>query len=235
MPVGLATLRIVKPTEEGLLRQIVECRPDAILVRNLAAVAFYSQVEPSVPLIGDYSLNIANELAAFTLVQSGLVRMVPSYDLNWPQLEAMLQRIAPGLFEAVVHQHMPMFHMEHCVFAHTLSDGRDHRTCGRPCDHHSVDLRDRVGQSHPLLPDVGCRNTLFNATAQSAADYVPRMIRLGLRYFRVELLRETAPQTGRLLDSYARVIAGMDDGRATWRQLKVLSQLGVTRGTLQHA
>ena len=31
----------------------------------------------------------------------------------------------------------------------------------------------------------------------------------------------------------ARVIAGRDDGRETWRQLRALNQLGVTRGTLQ--
>jgi len=35
-----------------------------------------------------------------------------------------------------------------------------------------------------------------------------------------------------LLDTYARVIAGTDDGRDTWRHLKSLNQLGVTRGTL---
>jgi len=36
-----------------------------------------------------------------------------------------------------------------------------------------------------------------------------------------------------LLDQYARVVAGTDDGRDTWRRLNVLGQLGVTRGTLQ--
>jgi putative protease len=56
---------------------------------------------------------------------------------------------------------------------------------------------------------------------------------LGLRHFRVELLRETPQQAGELLDRYARVIAGQEDGRATWKQLRVLNQLGVTRGTLE--
>jgi putative protease len=28
------------------------------------------------------------------------------------------------------------------------------------------------------------------------------------------------------------VVAGRDDGRETWRQLRALNQLGVTRGTL---
>ena len=234
MPVGLATLRIVKPTEEGLLRQIADCGPDAVLVRNLAAVSFYSQHEPKVAMVGDYSLNIANELTAQVFAEAGLVRMVPSYDLNWSQLAAMIGRFRPELFEVVIHQHMPMFHMEHCVFAHTLSSGKDYRDCGRPCERHRVDLKDRVGQAHPLVPDVGCRNTLFNAVAQSAAEYVPRMKEMGLAHYRVELLREDVAQATALLDRYARVLAGMEDAKTTWRQLRVLSQLGVTRGTLDH-
>jgi len=127
---------------------------------------------------------------------------------------------------------MPMFHMEHCVFCHTLSTGTSYKDCGRPCDTHRVDLNDRAGAAHPLIADVGCRNTVYNGTAQSAAEYVPRMKEMGFVHFRVELLRESAEQVAPLLDRYARVIAGLDDGRQAWRQLKVLSQLGVTRGTL---
>jgi U32 family peptidase len=65
---------------------------------------------------------------------------------------------------------MPMFHMEHCVFAAFLSNGKDWRDCGRPCDRHKVDLRDRVGAAFPVIADVGCRNTVFNSVPQSAAD-----------------------------------------------------------------
>jgi putative protease len=233
-PIALATLRIVKPTEEGLLRQIVECEPDAILVRNLAAISFCHEFAPQMPLIGDYALNISNELTAKIFVDSGLVRFVPSYDLNWKQLAAMLSRFDPTRFEAVVHQHMPMFHMEHCVFAHTLSNGKDYRDCGRPCETHQVDLRDRVGEPHPLIPDVGCRNTVFNAQAQSAAEFIPQMLSLGLRHFRVELLREKGGEVGPLLDRYADVITGKSEPQATVRSLRVLNQLGVTRGTLDH-
>jgi putative protease len=227
-----ATLRIVKPAEEGLLRQIADLEPDAVLVRNLAAVSFFAQDAAKIPMYGDYSLNIANEITADIFAAAGLVRMVPSYDLNWQQLAALLKRFAGSHFETVVHQHMPMFHMEHCVFAHTLSKGKDYRDCGRPCDRHKVELRDRVGQLHSLLPDVGCRNTLFNAAAQSAAEFVPRMRELGVSYFRVELLRESADESISLLDRYARVLRGVEDGKTACRQLRVLNQLGVTRGTL---
>jgi putative protease len=232
LPVALATLRVIKPHEEGLLNQVLDAEPDAVLVRNLAAVGFYRDRAPDLPQVGDYSLNIANELTASIFADAGLVRMVPSYDLSWQQLTAMLSRSIPARFECVVHQHMPMFHMEHCVFAHTLSTGKDYRDCGRPCEHHQVDLRDRVGEPHPLIPDVGCRNTLFNAQAQTAAEYVPRMLELGIVNFRVELLRERADEVAPLVQRYAVVIAGRSVPRTTMRSLRVLNQLGVTRGTL---
>jgi putative protease len=118
------------------------------------------------------------------------------------------------------------------VFCHTLSKGKDYRDCGRPCDTHRVDLRDRAGAANPLVADVGCRNTVYNGVAQTAAEYVPKMKEIGIRDYRVELLRESAGEVAPLLDRSARVLTGAEDGRSAWRQLKVLNQLGVTRGTL---
>ncbi|HEY3788908.1 MAG TPA: U32 family peptidase, partial [Urbifossiella sp.] len=202
-------------------------------VRNLASIAYFQEHLPRAKLIGDFSLNIANELTANLFMQSGLSRIVPSFDLNWEQFAALVRRADPDWFEPVIHQHMPMFHMEHCVFAAFLSTGKDHRDCGRPCDRHKIELRDRVGANFPVHPDTGCRNTVYNSVAQSAAEYVERMLELGLRSFRVELLRETPEQVGPLLEQYSRVIAGRGDGRTVWRSLRVLNQLGVTRGTMQ--
>ena len=232
VPIGLATIRVVKPGEEGFLRQVAECGPDLILVRNLAAIGFYRDEFPGIPLTGDYSLNVTNELTAKLYADAGLARVVPGYDLSWRQLQALAGRFPVDRLEVVVHQHMPMFHMEHCVFCHTLSNGTDYRDCGRPCEKHDVRLRDRVGEPHPLLADVGCRNTVYNAQAQSAAEYLPDMLKLGLRHFRVELLREPAAEVGPVLARYADVIAGRVAGREAVRSLRVLGQLGVTRGTL---
>lgn len=233
MPIGLAPLRVWKPGEDGFQALVARAEPDIVLVRNLASIGYFREQLPHAKLVGDFSLNVANELTAGVLMDAGLERLVPSYDLNWEQLAAMVRRSRPEWFEPVVHQHMPMFHMEHCVFAAFLSAGKDHRDCGRPCEVHKVELRDRVGAAFPVLPDTGCRNTVFNSVAQSAAEYIGRMRDLGLRTFRVDLLREPPEQVGRLLDCYARMIAGRDDGREMWKRLRALNQLGVTRGTLQ--
>ncbi len=232
MPVGLATIRIVKPGEEGFLKQVADCNPDAVLVRSVGAIEFLRADYPQLPLVGDYSLNIANELTSGIFADAGLARITPSYDLNWKQMSAMFSRFPADKFEVVVHQHMPMFHMEHCVFAHTLSNGKDYRDCGRPCESHQVSLKDRVGEPHPLLADVGCRNTVYNAQSQSAAEFLPAMMAQGIRHFRVELLRENPAEVISLLDRYVDVLLGKVDAKATVRSLRVINQLGVTRGTL---
>ncbi|MBI3861748.1 MAG: U32 family peptidase, partial [Planctomycetia bacterium] len=173
------------------------------------------------------------ELTVALFYESGLRTLVPSYDLNLDQLLSLLSHSDPALFEVVAHQHIPMFHMEHCIFSHALSNGKDSHDCGRPCDRHRVELRDHVGEAHPLAADVGCRNTLFRARAQSAAPYVPRLLAAGVRRFRVELLRETAAEACALIDSYAGVLAGGGAGPRVWHELRVLNQVGITRGTLE--
>ena len=233
VPIGLATMRILKPGEEGFLMPLLQADPDAILVRNLASMLYFRERAPHLEQVADFSMNVANELTADLLMREGFARLVPSYDLSWEQFAALVRHSDPNWYEPVIHQHMPMFHMEHCVFAAFLSNGKDWRDCGRPCDHHKVELRDRVGAAFPVAADAGCRNTVFNAVPQSAAEYVPEMLALGLRRFRVELLRETPDQVGPLVEAYRRVIAGADDGRDTWRALRAMNQLGVTRGTLQ--
>jgi putative protease len=232
MPIGLAALRVWKPGEDGFQSLVVRAEPDIVLVRNLASIGYFQEHLPRAKLIGDFSLNVANELTAGVLMSTGLELLVPSYDLNWEQFASMIRRSQPEWFEPVVHQHMPMFHTEWCVFAGFLSNGRDHTECGRPCDRHRVELKDRTGALFPVHADTGCRNTVYNSVPQSGAEYVGRMRELGITRFRIDLLREAPEQVGALLTQYARVIAGLDDGRETWRKLRALNQLGVTRGTL---
>ena len=183
--------------------------------------------------IGDFSLNIANRLSAgYFKNQFGLERITASYDLNATQLDALLQGAPPEWFEVTIHQHMPMFHMEHCVFCAFLSKGKDYRDCGRPCDKHEVKLRDRVGAEHPLKADAGCRNTVFNSQAQTGAEFVERLLALGVRHFRLEFLNETPDEVTRTITKYRQLLRGEISGAQLWRELKLFNQLGVTRGQM---
>ncbi len=227
--IWVAPPRIFKSGEEWTLEQVRSCNADGYLVRNYDHLKFFAKDRR----VGDFSLNIANHLAAdYFKNKFGLERVTASYDLNVQQLEALLTGTPPEWFEITIHQHMPMFHMEHCVFCAFLSKGRDYRDCGRPCDKHDVRLRDRVGALHPLKADVGCRNTVFNSQAQTGAEFVERMLALGVRNFRVEFLNETPAEVTQTITKYRQLLRGEITGAQLWRELKLTNQLGVTRGQM---
>jgi putative protease len=227
--IWVAPPRIFKTGEEWILKQVLSCNADGYLVRNYDHLKFFTNGRKR----GDYSLNVANGLSAeYFKSQFGLERVTPSYDLNFTQLESLLQAAPPEWFEVTVHQHMPMFHMEHCVFCAFLSSGTDYTNCGRPCDSHVVKLRDRVGAEHPLKADAGCRNTVFNSQTQTGAEYIAKMIELGVRHFRVDFLDESPETVERTIAKYRQLLRGEISGTQLWRELKLMNQLGVTRGQI---
>ncbi|MCU0713789.1 MAG: U32 family peptidase [Pirellula sp.] len=229
----LATLRIQKPGEMGLFKALEKRNADGWLVRNLAALDYARKAQ--IPFVCDFSLNATNPLTAEWLIQNGAMRFTASYDLNRDQLTELVDGVCPGSVEIVVHQHMPMFHMEHCVFCTVLSPGTNKSNCGRPCDRHDVKLRDRIGMEHVLHADIGCRNTLYNGQAQSGAEAVAGLIKKSVVHFRIELLRDASPQEiGEIVTSYRSLLTGELNGSDVWKRLKAANRVGVTRGTLEH-
>lgn len=228
----LATPRILKPGETGYLKLITRCEPDGVLLRNLAALEYYKHRSQLIRA-GDFSLNAANPITASLLkTAANLDWLTISCDLNISQALDLIRATPVGWLELSLHQHMPMFHMEHCVFCTFLSSGTSYKDCGRPCEHHVVHLRDRVGQLHRLQADVGCRNTLFNGRAQTGARFFPELRAAGLTRFRIELLDEDEATTRQTIIAYQDLLAGKSDASALLRQIHATEKLGVTEGTL---
>ncbi len=230
--IHLATPRIIKPGELGYLKLIERAEPDGLLLRNLAALHHYRDRSDLVKT-GDFSLNVANPITARLLREAaGLDRLTISYDLNISQILDLLGGAPPSWFELTLHQHMPLFHMEHCVFCTFMSTGTSYKDCGRPCEKHVVHLRDRVGQLHRLQADVGCRNTLFNGRAQTGARFFPALLDAGLRHFRLELLDEDADSAETAIRLYLDLLAGRIQPGELASRVAAQEKLGVTEGTL---
>lgn len=221
--------RITKPLENYILDQVGRSEADGYLIRNYDHLQYFAARR----CIGDFSLNVANPLTAdYFKTNYGLERLTASYDLNVDQLEDLLRQSPANWLEITLHQHMPLFHMEHCVFCAFLSDGKDFRDCGRPCEQQPVKLRDRTGTEHVLQADAGCRNTVFNGVAQTGAEYTQRLLKAGARHFRIEFLDESPKQVIQTIHRYQQLLAGKITGHQLWKALKLDSKLGVTRGPL---
>jgi putative protease len=197
LPAAAVTQRILLPGEETDLLPLLDAAPDALLLRNLGALAWFSEKAPALPLIADFSLNATNELSVAALRAMGASRVTPALDLD---LSETLRVAGAGLaahFEIVLHRRVPLMHTEHCPAAAFLAGPG--RPCEQTCRRHRLALRDRMGVDYALRTDSRCRTTLFFGKPLSWIPDARRLLAAGCRHFRIELLDESPAEIAALL------------------------------------
>jgi len=230
IPARVASPRVLKPGEARILNFLVslDC---PILVRP-AGLVHALRGRDHAPLIGDFSLNVSNSVSAELFLDLGLERLTPAHDLNAAQVASLALGIGAANIEAIAYQHLPVFHTEHCVFCRFLSKGTSYRDCGRPCEKHRVELKDAKGRAHPVLADVGCRNTVFGAEAQEASGHVDAWRQAGIRHFRLEFVHESGEQVRQVFQAFESALAGRSASHELSAQLRRAAPQGITEGSL---
>ena len=230
---GIATTRVLKPNEYMHFTRIERIAPDVVLIRNLGALHYFTKVKPFAgELRGDFSLNVTNHLTANYLLNKGLSSVTASYDLNAEQVTELLKSSDASRLEVTIHQYMPAFHMEHCVFASLLSKGSSFRDCGKPCEKHRVQLSDEFGNRHHIKADPECRNTMYNAVAQSAATHYKAWNDLHLGTVRYEALYERSTELITRIASYQNLLAGRRSAKEILSDLKLTETYGLGEGPM---
>jgi putative protease len=226
----VASPRVLKPGEERISNFLLslDC---AILVRPAGMLHALRDVGHA-PLIGDFSLNTANSVTAEMYLALGLERVTPTHDLNAAQVAELARTSGADRLEVVAYHHLPVFHTEHCVFCRFLSTGTSYKDCGRPCEKHRVELQDTSGRAHPVLADVGCRNTVFGAEAQEASRHLEAWKHAGIRHFRLEFVHETADQIKQIARVFSSALAGEITSQQLAAELKKVAPQGTTEGSL---
>jgi putative protease len=230
MQVRVASPRILKPGESRIVAFLVSL--DCPILVRATGILHTLKESASQPLIGDFSLNTANTLTAEAYLELGLDRLTPTHDLNAAQICALAGTMGPERMEVIAYQHLPVFHTEHCVFCRFLSTGTSHLDCGRPCEHHRVALRDSHGRAHPVVADVGCRNTVFGAEAQEASAHMDAWRDAGIRHFRLEFVHESADEVQRVTAAFQAYLTGKKNASQLASELKRYAPEGVTEGSL---
>lgn len=223
----VASPRVLKPGERRIVEFLrsLDC---AILVRSTG------MLDPlrGAKLTGDFSLNAANSLSAEAYLALGLERLTPTHDLNAAQIAEFARLSGADRVEAIAYQHLPVFHTEHCVFCRFLSTGTSYRDCGRPCEKHRVELQDESGRAHPVVADVGCRNTVFGAEAQEASAHLETWLNAGIRHFRLEFVNESADQVISVTRAFVSALSGEIDAASLAARLSKLAPQHTTEGSL---
>jgi len=222
---------VLKPNEQRIVNFLLRLGCP-ILVRSAGLLHALRETPAAPELVGDFSLNAANELTARTFLALGLARITPTHDLNAAQVADLARRIGPAALEVIAYQHLPVFHTEHCVFCRFLSTGTSYKDCGHPCEKHKVALRDSAGRQHPVMADVGCRNTVFGAEAQDASPHLDAWRAAGIRHYRLEFVHESGEQVREVAAAFRATLDGKRTAAELKRQLQRIAPQGVTEGSL---
>lgn len=226
--VRVASPRVLKPGESRITNFLASLQCP-VVVRSAGML---ETLRGKSSLIGDFSLNAANAMTASTYFELGVDRLTPTHDLNAAQVAELARNVGADRIEVVAYQHLPVFHTEHCVFCRFLSTGTTYRDCGRPCEEHRIALKDPLGRAHPVMADVGCRNTVFGAEAQEASLHLEAWREAGIRHFRLEFVHESAEQVRKVTRAFQSFLSGASTGRQLNAELKRIAPEGVTEGSL---
>ncbi len=93
-------------------------------------------------------------------------------------------------------------------------------------------LRDKSGRAHPVIADVGCRNTVFGAEAQVGSKHLPLWLDAGIRHFRLEFVHEDAGQVRDIVRAFQKVFTAESGYERLDYDLKHLAPQGLTEGSL---
>ncbi len=164
------------------------------VISNLADLKFLEKYINNYDFVGNYSLNVFNNFSIDEYKKAGLNRVTLSRELNYDDLQEMLQSSSLDT-ELIVYGSLPVMASNYCFLGKTNHCFPD---CGTRCKHENIYyLKDRLGFKFRVVPDNMQTVTLiFNSKKLSIATS-----NLPVPNVRVDMLDESIDNMNEVIDT----------------------------------
>ncbi|WP_084576955.1 DUF3656 domain-containing protein [Sporomusa malonica] len=201
------TPRLVQQSQIPEIKENVflfnEIKPDAISVGNIGTLQMLKEFT-TIPLHGDYPLNIYNSVTAKYFSDLGLASLTFSPELNFAQVEELAaKKLAP--VECLVHGYLTLMISDYCMPGSFLG-GQDIKNCDQACLRGQYWIKDRMNELFPIATDQFCRMHILNAKELSMLPHIPRLMRAGLSRLRFEAKYSSIKEVARITRLYRELI-----------------------------
>lgn len=200
---------------------------DGLLVTNVGAIRKFREL--SYPLIGDYCLNIYNELAARMYREFGLARIAPSIELNAADFAALI-RNAPLPVEIVAHGSPVVMYMELDLYENAEVFEPIAEEDNQYVDNRHAVLMTDQGEN-PVYRDHHGRNHMTLAKELCYLPLVPELLQAGVSFFRIEGCTYTPEQLRGIVQAYKHALEAPEQAAEIFERMSPV-YAGYTLGTL---
>jgi len=183
----------------------------------------------SVPLHGDYPLNVYNGVAINFFVEQGLASLTLSPELNLSQVEELVGKYNISL-ECLAHGYVTLMVSEYCTVGSYLGQLQTGK-CNHACLRGQYWLKDRKDEKFPVVTDQFCRMHILNAKELSMLPHVPKFSHMGMERIRIEGKYGTLDHLAEMTRLYREILdQGQQHPRLTPGGLASIEHEDITRG-----
>lgn len=190
------------------LERAITAGVDGIYAGAMAVFAMIADLNITVPVRADWSLNIFNSQAARTYASWGCTAITASVEATLRQLKEMVRQSGCPI-EAVVQGRAEMMVTESCVISSFAGKGQK-KGCPGVCNRGAYALRDRRDETFPVVTDQYCRNHILNSRDLDMAPYYKDLCRAGIAAIRIEGRGRTPQWIGQQVSRYRRLCDGTE-------------------------
>lgn len=212
LDIWAATPRIIKETYRlqamAELQAAVQAGCDGIYIGAMSGFTMAKNLDTSVPLAADWSLNIFNSQAADVYHSLGCQGLTLSPEATLRQMED-IAKACPVPIEALVAGKIEMMVTEYCAIAAFAGSGKK-EGCPAVCMTGHFALEDRKDNIFPIGTDQYCHNHILNSRDLDMVPYVAKLRRAGLAVLRVEGRSRKASWIEQQVSLYRRILDGTE-------------------------